>query len=130
MLYQNVKFFNIAFNSDSWKSNRKRNKKKQRNNTKNEARKFENIIATTKIRNNYGAIQSFIFPILQQQYWTFLYCPLHPFLYQFFVSFLKALSLKYRSSYYRDSDSCCSFSILKAIAKRLLLLFANAYKSV
>ena len=24
----------------------------------------ENIIATTKIRNNYGAIQSFIFPIL------------------------------------------------------------------
>ena len=25
----------------------------------------ENIIATIKIRNNYGAIQSFIFPILQ-----------------------------------------------------------------
>ena len=25
----------------------------------------ENIIAATKIRNNYGAIQSFIFPILQ-----------------------------------------------------------------
>ena len=25
----------------------------------------ENIIATTKIRNNYGAIQSFIFPILR-----------------------------------------------------------------
>ena len=24
----------------------------------------ENIIATTKIQNNYGAIQSFIFPIL------------------------------------------------------------------
>ena len=25
----------------------------------------ENIIATTKILNNYGAIQSFIFPILR-----------------------------------------------------------------
>ena len=25
----------------------------------------KNIIATTKIRNNYGAIQSFIFPILR-----------------------------------------------------------------
>ena len=25
----------------------------------------ENIIATTKIRNNYGAIQSFIFPLLR-----------------------------------------------------------------
>jgi hypothetical protein len=25
----------------------------------------ENIIATTKIRNDYGAIQSFIFPILR-----------------------------------------------------------------
>ena len=25
----------------------------------------ENIIATTKMRNNYGAIQSFIFPILR-----------------------------------------------------------------
>ena len=31
----------------------------------------ENIIATTKIRNHYGAIQPFIFPTLQ--YWTFLY---------------------------------------------------------
>ena len=25
----------------------------------------ENIIATTKIRNNYGAIQTFIFPIFR-----------------------------------------------------------------
>ena len=48
-----------------------------------------NIIATTKIRNNYGAIQSIIFPILRQQYWTFLYCSLlsyHP--YSFLVSVL------------------------------------------
>jgi hypothetical protein len=33
-------------------------------------------------------------------------------------------------SNYRDSNSCCSFSLLKAIAKKLLLLFANAFKSV
>jgi hypothetical protein len=44
----------------------------------------ENIVATTKIRNNYGVIQSFIFTILR----------------------------------------------LKAIAKRLPLLLANAFKSV
>ena len=37
---------------------------------------FENIIVTTKIRNNYCVIQSFIFPILRQQYWIFLYCSL------------------------------------------------------
>ena len=36
----------------------------------------ENIIATTKIRNNYVAIQSFKHTILRQQYWTFLYCSL------------------------------------------------------
>ena len=28
----------------------------------------ENIIATTKIQNNYGAILSLIFPILRKQY--------------------------------------------------------------
>jgi hypothetical protein len=37
---------------------------------------------------------------------------------------------KVQSSNYHDSDSCRSFSPLKAIAKRLLLLFANAFKSV
>ena len=31
---------------------------------------------------------------------------------------------------YCDSDSCRYFSLLKAIAKRLPLLFANAFKSV
>ena len=36
----------------------------------------------------------------------------------------------YHSSNNRDSDSCRAFSILKAIAIRLPLLFANAFKSV
>jgi hypothetical protein len=41
------------------------------------------------------------------------------------------LSLKsYCSSNYRDNNSCCSFLLLKAIAKRLPLLFTNAFKSV
>ena len=37
--------------------------------------------------------------------------------------------LSYRSSNYRDRDSCRSFLLLKAIALRLPLLFANAFKS-
>ena len=92
-----------------------------------------NIIPTTKIRNNYGAIQSFYFPISLSQYWTFLYCSI-PLCILFGISSLLLfwwLSFKsYRSSNYRDSDSCRSFSLLKAIAKRLPLLFANNFKSV
>ena len=38
--------------------------------------------------------------------------------------------LSYCSSNFHDSDSCCSFSLLKAIAIRLLILSANAFKSV
>ena len=33
----------------------------------------ENIIGAPKIRNNYGAIYFYIFPILRYQYWIFLY---------------------------------------------------------
>ena len=39
------------------------------------------------------------------------------------------MTQSYCSSNYRNSDSCRSFSLLKAIAKRLSLLFANAFKS-
>ena len=74
----------------------------------------KNIIATPKIRNNYGAIQSFIFPIL------------HPFWYKFFASFLIALNLKLLLLQLLQQQQ---LSILKAIAKRLPLLFANAFKS-
>jgi hypothetical protein len=48
----------------------------------------KNVIATTKLQNNYGTIQSFKFPLLQ----------------------------------------CCSFLLLKAIAKRLPLLYAKERK--
>jgi hypothetical protein len=41
----------------------------------------ENIIATTKIRNNYGAIQSFKFLILRNS----IYCPLYSLLASFLV---------------------------------------------
>ena len=79
----------------------------------------ENIIAATKIRNNYGAIQSFIFQYCDRNIGLVklsLLTSLHLFWYQFFAPFLMALSLK--------------LSLLKAIAKRLPLLFANALKSV
>ena len=65
---------------------------------------------------------------------------LNPFWYQFFASFLMVSFLKlslfqtaysilvlYASNY---RDSCRLFSLLKAIAKRLPLLFTNASKSV
>ena len=39
-------------------------------------------------------------------------------------------SLSTRSPNYCDSNSCRSLSLLKAIAKRLPLLFANVFKSV
>ena len=88
----------------------------------------ENIIATTKIRNNYVAIQSFIFPILLLVKLSLLIL-FASFWYQFFASFLMASFLKL-SSNLRDSDNCRSFSLLKAIAIRLPLLFVTAFKSV
>ena len=100
----------------------------------------ENIIATTKIRNNYDAIQSFKLPILRQQYWTFLLLLVKLSLLILFASFLVSiLCFFFDGSLSKDialptiaidSDSCRSFSLLKTIAKRLLLLFANAFKSV
>ena len=70
----------------------------------------ENIIATIKIRNNYCAIQSFKFPILP----------------------LVNLSLLILFASFFVSVLCFFFdgSLLKAIAKRLPLLFANAFKSL
>ena len=103
----------------------------------------ENIIATTKIRNNYGAIQSFIFPILRWQYWTFLYCP--PFSYRssnllkvvalnlfdyfcmcfvdwFIASLLYCFTYSFRSSNYATI-------LLKALAKSNGNLIAITFKS-
>ena len=59
----------------------------------------ENIIATIKIRNNFCyPLKMIIFPILRQQYWTFLYCFL----------------FSYRSS---------NFAIAKVVALQFLLQF-------
>ena len=52
------------------------------------------------------------------------------FWYQFFDSFLIALSLKLLLFQLLRCDSCRSFSLLKVIAKRVLLLFAYALKRV
>ena len=81
--------------------------------------------------NNYGAIQSFCF-----QYCDFSIAPckvitLDPLFILFGISsWLLFWWIHYRSSNYRESDSCRSFSFLKAIAIRLPLLFANDFKSV
>ena len=55
----------------------------------------ENIIATIKMRNNLcNPLKMVIFPILRQQYWTFLYCPVKLSLLILFASFLMASFLK------------------------------------
>ena len=55
----------------------------------------ENIIATIKMRNNFCyPLKMIIFPILRQQYWTFLYCS--PFSYRssnFAIAKVVALNL-------------------------------------
>jgi len=48
----------------------------------------------------------------------------------FMASFLYCFPYSYRSSNYCDSNSCCSFTLLKALAKSTGNLFAIAFKSV
>ena len=62
----------------------------------------KNIIATTKIRNNYGAIQSFIFQ----------YCYINIGL--FSIAPCKVITINPLCILF-DSDSCRSFTLLKAI---------------
>ena len=98
-----------------------------------------------------GLFQFFIYPILRQQYWTFLYCSpfsyrssnfaiaklsllisLLQFMYEFcrlvhgFFSVL--LPIQFRSSNYCDSNSCRSLRLLKALAKSNSNIFAIAFK--
>ena len=110
-----------------------------------------NKIATIKMRNNfYYPLKMVIFPILQLQYLTFIAPHLVialPTLWQqkllFLISFLKfcrlvhgffsvLLPYNYRSSNYCDSNSCCSFTLLKALAKSNgnLLLSKKLYQKV
>ena len=62
----------------------------------------KNIIGAPKVQNNYRAI-IFIFSTV--------------FLDRFIATFSYCSSYSYRSFKYRHSNSCCSFSLLKAIAK-------------
>ena len=72
----------------------------------------ENIIATTKIRNNYVTIQSFIFPILRQ----------YPFWYlSFFASFLMASFLKL--SLFQLSRQLSLFLALKGDSNKNTITF-------
>ena len=109
----------------------------------------QNIIGTPKIPN---ILQYTVYLYIFKN-WTFLYCSpfsyialptlrqksfrpltslLH-FLYRFSIlvqGFFSVFSLySHYSTNYRCSDSCCSFSILKAIAKSKGELIAIAFKS-
>ena len=85
----------------------------------------ENIIATTKIRNNYGAIQSFISQFCDSSIGLSLLLLVKLSLLILFTSFL--ISVLYFFFVMALIQSYCS-SI--AIAKRLWLLFANALKNI
>ena len=61
------------------------------------------------------------------QRWNFLYCM--NFVYWFMASFLYCFPYSYRSSNYCDSNSCCSFTLLQALAKSNGNLIAIAFKS-
>ena len=77
-----------------------------------------------------------ILPLLQQQYWTILYCSQFSYLSSnlslclnfcinfvewFMTSFLYCFPYSYRSSNYCDSNSCRSFTLLKALSLFQLL---------
>ena len=106
------------------------------------------------MRNNFCyPLKMTIFPILRLQYWTFLYWS--PFSYHssnfaiakvialncccfnfcmnfvdsFMASFLYCFPYSYRSSNYCDSNSCRSFTLLKALAKSSGNLIAITFKS-
>ena len=85
----------------------------------------ENIIATTKIRNNYGAIQSFISQFCDSNIGLSLLLLVKLSLLILFTSFL--ISVLYFFFVMALIQSYCS-SI--AIAKRLWLLFGNALKNI
>ena len=96
----------------------------------------ENIIATTKIRNNYATIQSLFFQYCDSNIGLFSIASfkfitlisLHPFWYQFFAFFDGFLS---KVIALPTIAICRSFSLIKVIAiRRLPLLFANAFKIV
>ena len=78
----------------------------------------DNIIATTKIRNNYGAIQSFIVPILRQILdFSLLLLVKLSLLILFCIRSLLLFGSFLVSVLCFFLDSCRSISLLKAIAK-------------
>ena len=92
------------------------------------------LFLSTNIRNNYVTIQSFIFQYCDSNIGLFSIPPckvitLNP-LCIFLVSVLCFFFIGFLSKFIALPTSCRSFSLLKAIAIRLPLLFANAFKSV
>ena len=75
----------------------------------------ENIIATIKMRNNFCYLLKMKnFPILQYQYWTFLYCSPISYRSSYFAS---VVNLFMASFLYCFPYSYRSFTLLKALAQ-------------
>ena len=81
----------------------------------------ENNNGAPKIPKNYFAIKQFNIQIFILQYWTFLLVELSLFplnlCYQFSAFYLDCSHYSYCCSKYCNSNSCRSFTLLKAIAK-------------
>ena len=108
------------------------------------------LLLPSKCEIFFYPLKMVIFPILRQQYWTFLYCsPVSyrssnfaiakvvalcfnfcmSFIDWFIASLLYCFPYNYRSSNYCDSNSCRSYTLLKALAKSSGNLIAIAFKS-
>ena len=91
-----------------------------------------------KNESNFGAIQIFIsniaiailnFSLLLLVKLWLLISFASVMWYWFFASFLDCSFYSYRSSYYRDNNSCCSFRLLRVLVKSNCNLFSFASKS-
>ena len=83
----------------------------------------ENFNGATKMQNNYGAIKVFIYCVINIGLFPIGPCKVILLCLLYFILCIPSFS--YLSFYsYRDSDSCHSFSLLKAIAIRFSLLFS------
>ena len=84
------------------------------------------------VRNFRKVVDKIIFSTVDNLNWFTpeavinVYCKAHCSIY--FLSFICRMTYKKIYVIFRDRDSCRSFSLLKAIANRLPLLFANAFK--
>ena len=103
----------------------------------------ENFICAAKLRYNYGVMKLFFFQSCNSNTWFLSIGPCTVIAFALFLSFVFGIShllffftlcifIAFRTSAIEknsDSDRCCSFFFLEAIARSFSLLLANAFKS-